>query len=332
MIYIIAARDKFRVIGQGGGLPDWKLKADMRRFKELTTNNVVVMGRATYESIGRPLPNRYNIVISSLKKFFEPGWLTTSTDYSQAMSLAEQVAEARKCDIYIIGGEAIYQQALADMRVSKLLITLVNGELAGDKHFPATPISDWKLTTSELHAKDDDNSHDYAFLEYLRLDEYDLPREIFYYPSSRSAEQTDKMLEIENSGICPFCSQWLEWYHDSPILHHAKHWTVTHNDNPYYGTLIDLLLISAYHCVDFRNLPIEAQRELGEVIGWVEARYQLEFFGFAMRVGPVQYVSGSVNHLHAHIKVGDVFHEDHQPIRFKLSSKPEINKPPETYH
>lgn len=139
------------------------------------------------------------------------------------------------------------------------------------------------------------------------------------------------MLEIKNLGICPFCEDWLEWFHESPIIHKSSHWSVTLNDNPYRGTILDLLVISKYHCVNLRDLPQEALSEIGLVAAWVENQYGINFFGLGMRVGSVEKVGGSVNHLHFHIKVGDISDPNHKPVTFKMSSRPEENKPPENY-
>lgn len=334
MISVIAARDKLGVIGNSGSLPDWRLPADMKRFRQITTGNIVVMGRATFESIGKPLPNRHNIVISKSMREVDPtnGEISLVPSYERAISLAEGLAAQAGCEIFVVGGENVYSQALQDARVGRIILTLVNGELDGDRHFPPTPPDEWKVVSSEVHERDGSNSHDYAFLEYERRNADEPREEIFYYPSSRSHEQTEKMLAIDNAGICPFCPAWLNWYHDSPVIHETEHWAVTPNDNPYTGTVLDLLLISKHHAINMQDLPDEALQEFGLVLKWVEQKYDLDFFGVGVRVGPVQYVSGSVNHLHAHVKVGDVFNPDHKPIRFKLSSRPEANEPPGDYH
>lgn len=329
MISIIVARDKYRTIGFDGDLPAWKLKSDMKRFKELTSGNVVVMGRTTYESIGRPLPNRTNIVISTDLK--DNTGIEIARSYGEAIDLAKLRADQEDCEIFIIGGQSIYELALRSKDVDRLLITLVDGEFEGDTHFPETPIKRWKLTDYEIHQKDEDNSHNYAFMNYSRRRPGEGYEIVFYYPSSRSAEQTQKMLEIENLGICPFCPDWLEWYHDNPIMYESKHWVVTRNDNPYSGTVLDLLIISKHHCTHFRQMPEEAQAEFGQVVTWVENNCGYDFFGFGMRVGAIEKVAGSINHLHGHFKVGDIENPSHKPITFKMSNRPRDNKPPESY-
>lgn len=330
MINIIVARDKYRVIGVDGDLPEWHLKSDMQRFRELTTGNVVVMGRATYESIGRPLPNRKNIVVSTGLKNAPKGVKVVNT-YRGAMEAAKKYADKKKCDIYIIGGQSIYDLALRYDHVDKIFMTLVNGEFEGDTYFPNIPISKWRLDNYEIHSKDKTNTHDFAYMNYVKRRPGEAYNTVFYYPSSRSEDQTRKMQEIEGVGICPFCTDWLEWYHDNPILYESTHWVVTPNDNPYRDTTMDLLVISKQHCVNFRNLSAEALCDFGNVISWAENNCGLDFFAFGMRVGDVSRVAGSINHLHGHIKVGDVDNPAHKPVTFKMSSRPQTNKPPEDY-
>ena len=139
MISIIAAVSNNGVIGVDNKLP-WDLPEDLKRFKELTTGNVVIMGRKTYESIGKPLPNRINIVITRNKDFFVPDVLTANSLNSALLK-----AGGNK-DIFIIGGGEIYKQSM-DF-VDKLYITEVDMEVEGDTTFPT--ISDkWNISNEE---------------------------------------------------------------------------------------------------------------------------------------------------------------------------------------
>ena len=136
MISIIAAVSNNGVIGVDNKLP-WDLPEDLKRFKELTTGNVVIMGRKTYESIGKPLPNRINIVITRNKDFFVPDVLTANSLNSALLK-----AGGNK-DIFIIGGGEIYKQSMGF--ADKLYITEVDMEVEGDTKFPT--ISDqWSVT------------------------------------------------------------------------------------------------------------------------------------------------------------------------------------------
>lgn len=126
MIALIVAFAKNQVIGNKGCIP-WKIKGEQRRFKELTTGNVVIMGRRSYEEIGRPLPNRTTIVVSNTKNFDGENCLT-------AKSLAEAIRLAGDKDIYISGGAKLYEEALP--LVEKMYITEIDSEIEGDTYFP----------------------------------------------------------------------------------------------------------------------------------------------------------------------------------------------------
>lgn len=126
MIALIAAYTKNRVIGRDGKIP-WNLEGEQKRFKELTTGNVVIMGRKTYEEIGRPLPGRDTIVLSKTAKY-------EGEHCKTAGSLKEALQMARGRDVYISGGEGVYREALdlADV----LYITEIDAEIEGDTFFP----------------------------------------------------------------------------------------------------------------------------------------------------------------------------------------------------
>lgn len=126
MIALIVAFAKDQVIGNKGCIP-WKIKGEQKRFKELTTGNVVIMGRRSYEEIGKPLPNRTTIVISSTQNYDGENCMT-------AKSVAEAIEMAGERDIYISGGARVYEEALP--LVEKMYITEVDLEVEGDTYFP----------------------------------------------------------------------------------------------------------------------------------------------------------------------------------------------------
>lgn len=126
MIALIVAFAKNQVIGNKGCIP-WKIKGEQKRFKELTTGNVVVMGRRSYEEIGKPLPNRTTIVVSRTKKFEGENCYTVS-------SLREALELAGDRDVYISGGARLYEEALPI--VEKMYITEIDCEIDGDTYFP----------------------------------------------------------------------------------------------------------------------------------------------------------------------------------------------------
>ncbi len=127
MIALIVAFAKNQVIGNKGCIP-WKIKGEQKRFKELTTGNVVIMGRRSYEEIGRPLPNRTTIVISGTKNFDDDNCMT-------AKSVSEAIKLAGDRDIYISGGARVYEEALTF--VEKMFITEIDLEVEGDTYFPS---------------------------------------------------------------------------------------------------------------------------------------------------------------------------------------------------
>ena len=118
MVGLIVARSKNNVIGKNGQIP-WRIKGEQKQFKELTTGNIVVMGRKSYEEIGRPLPNRLNIIVSRTKKF-EGENLLTASSVQEAISLATndailaqyEVLQAGQKNIYIAGGYGLYKEAM----------------------------------------------------------------------------------------------------------------------------------------------------------------------------------------------------------------------------
>lgn len=140
----------------------WHLPNDLKHFKELTSGHPIVMGRKTYESIGKPLPNRTNIVVSTKKDWFEEGILIVGS-IKEALKFAKKIND----DIFVIGGGEIYKQTidLAD----KLEITQVKTTLEADTYFPKIDAKIWKKTNEICHSKDDKNSYDFCFQSYEKI-------------------------------------------------------------------------------------------------------------------------------------------------------------------
>jgi dihydrofolate reductase len=126
MLALIVAYAKNRVIGNKGYIP-WKIEGEQKRFKRLTTGNVVVMGRISYEEIAHPLPDRMTIVVSNTKNYDEENCITVS-------SLEEAIKISGDRDIYISGGSRLYQEAIPI--VDKMYITEIDAEIEGDTYFP----------------------------------------------------------------------------------------------------------------------------------------------------------------------------------------------------
>ncbi|OGZ00162.1 MAG: dihydrofolate reductase [Candidatus Liptonbacteria bacterium RIFCSPLOWO2_01_FULL_52_25] len=159
MISIIVAMGKNRVIGNGGNIP-WRLPADLKHFKEATMGHAVVMGRKTYESIGKPLPGRTNIVITWQKDYAAPGCVT-------AASLNEAFKKAGVGEVFVIGGAEIYREAMP--RVDKLYVTLIDRDFEGDAYFPEIDPNEWRVSSRKEGATDEKNPYPYSFLTFERI-------------------------------------------------------------------------------------------------------------------------------------------------------------------
>lgn len=153
IISLIAAMANGRVIGIDNKMP-WYLPADLAWFKHNTLNKPVIMGRSTYESIGRPLPNRLNIVLS--RRMVEDPRVTWVSSLGQALQAAGDVEE-----VMIIGGGEIYQQMLP--QATRLYLTHIDAQLDGDTRFPDYTVYKWQRSFNESHEKDEYNAHNYRF-------------------------------------------------------------------------------------------------------------------------------------------------------------------------
>jgi dihydrofolate reductase len=154
-VTLVAAVARNGVIGVDGGLP-WRLPDDMRRFKELTTGHVLVMGRRTYESIGRPLPGRTTVVVTQT-----PGWSADADSVLVAAGVPEALAAAGAIDdeVFVVGGARVYADALP--LADRLELTHVDAEPAGDTLFPDVDWSEWR----ELRREEGDGV---AYVTYER--------------------------------------------------------------------------------------------------------------------------------------------------------------------
>jgi dihydrofolate reductase len=158
-ISLIVAVSTNNVIGVRGEMP-WHISEDLRRFRELTTGKPVVMGRKTFDSISRPLPERRNIVITRDPKFTAPGCdIVASPDV--AIELVGELAE-----IMVIGGSQIYAAFLPRSR--RIYLTRVHAHIDGDTYFPALDESEWNLVCCEEHAANEARQHGFAFMTYDR--------------------------------------------------------------------------------------------------------------------------------------------------------------------
>lgn len=160
MITIVVAMGLKNEIGANNELL-WHLPTDLKRFKEITTDHPIIMGRKTYESIGKPLPNRTNIVVSRKENWFEEGILIVGS-LKEALKFAKKIDE----NIYIIGGGNVYEQTLA--LTDRLEVTQVQAELEADIFFPKIDEKIWQKTTETCHEKDEKNAYDFCFQTFER--------------------------------------------------------------------------------------------------------------------------------------------------------------------
>lgn len=160
MFVIVVAVAENNVIGDNNQLI-WHLPADLQFFKKITMGKPIVMGRKTFDSIGRALPGRRNIVITRDKNFFKSGIETFHSVEQVVDTLGDQQ------EVMIIGGSEIYRQFLPF--VSRLFLTRVHERFSGDTFFPELNSAEWKLVSSESHSKDEKNLHDFSFECYDRI-------------------------------------------------------------------------------------------------------------------------------------------------------------------
>ena len=154
MINIIVAASLNNVIGKDNKLL-WRQSADLKRFKELTSGKTVVMGRKTFDSIGKPLPNRRNVVITRQEIKIE------------GCEVVHSLEDALKLDdeIFILGGGEIYQKSI--ILADKIFLTRILTEIEGDTYFPQIG-DEWKEESVQNFLKDEKNQFDYQFINYVR--------------------------------------------------------------------------------------------------------------------------------------------------------------------
>jgi len=166
IVSLIVALDDNGVIGRDGGLP-WRLSADLRRFKSLTMGHHLVMGRKTFDSIGRPLPGRTSIVLTRQTGWSAPGVLV-------AASLADALALAgHDSEVFVIGGAELFRQAWP--RVARLYLTRVHAKVEGDVRLDPWDESRWRLVSRESGPADAQNQYPYSFEVYTRAEEPQMP-------------------------------------------------------------------------------------------------------------------------------------------------------------
>ena len=161
MITLLAAIGSNYALGKNNDLI-WHLPADLKRFKLRTSGHHIIMGRKTYESIGKPLPNRTSIIITRNPNYFVDGCLIANS-IEEAIALVEEENE-----LFIIGGAEIYKQALSSNLVTTLDLTIVHESFDADVFFPEINTKIWEEVSREDFKADAKNNYDYSFVTYKR--------------------------------------------------------------------------------------------------------------------------------------------------------------------
>ncbi|WP_200976281.1 dihydrofolate reductase [Echinicola sp. 20G] len=162
-VSIIVAKAKNNIIGKDNQLI-WRLSADLQYFKKKTSGHYIIMGRKTYESMRKPLPNRTSVVITRNEDYKIPEGHYVVHSIEEALKLTKSLNQEK---VYVIGGAEIYKLALP--YVDELLITEVDCEPDGDAYFPEIKPDNWKKTFEEPHIKDEKNEFDFTFTVYRRI-------------------------------------------------------------------------------------------------------------------------------------------------------------------
>jgi dihydrofolate reductase len=163
MINVIVAISKNRVIGKNNSIP-WYISEDLKRFKKLTLNHPIIMGGRTFESIGRPLRERTNIVVTS--KDIE---VTQNLKVADTLNSAIEIAKASEGsdEIFFIGGARIFEESLE--YIDRLYLTYIDTDIDGDIFFPEIDLSAWRLVSEEKHETEIFGKKvDYYFREYIK--------------------------------------------------------------------------------------------------------------------------------------------------------------------
>lgn len=162
MITIIAAIANNNALGKDNDLI-WHLPADLKRFKKVTSGHHILMGRNTFESIGKPLPNRTSVIITRNNDYFKEGCLVVNS-IEEALELSKEDSS-----VFIIGGAQIYKQAIAQGLADRLDITIVHHTFEADVFFPEIDMNIWKEASREDLKADEKNKYDYSFVSYKRI-------------------------------------------------------------------------------------------------------------------------------------------------------------------
>ena len=159
-VTLVAAMGRNRAIGLDGRMP-WHLPAELQHFKRTTLGKSIVMGRKTWQSIGRPLPGRQNIVVSR-----DPGFVAAGADVVTSLGAAIEISDS--AEIMVIGGGQLYSLALR--QATRMVLTLIDIEPEADTWFPEWNANHWSQSNERLFPVDDNNKLAYRIIELRRID------------------------------------------------------------------------------------------------------------------------------------------------------------------
>ena len=162
----VVAMSNNNVIGVDNNLP-WNLKTDLAHFKEYTTNKIIIMGRKTYESIGRPLPNRTNFIVSRTLNSVAGAKVFNNLEDSIQAAKEKSVESNEQAEAVIIGGGYLFRDTI--LTFNKLVLTRVDCDIEGDVYYPSIDLSKWHLTDSKSFEKDIDTEYHCTVEEYIKL-------------------------------------------------------------------------------------------------------------------------------------------------------------------
>ena len=161
---IVAASDN-DIIGVDGDLP-WHLSADLKRFRQLTTGHHIIMGRKTFESIGRLLPDRTTIIVTRNPDYYFDGARIVNSVAAALLATSDDTQP------FVTGGGEIYRLAMP--HIQKIYLTRVHAQIQGDTAMPEIDWNQWELVSSEYHEADKRNDHNFTFEEYQRISDGEL--------------------------------------------------------------------------------------------------------------------------------------------------------------
>ncbi|GAB1690731.1 HIT family protein [Krasilnikovia sp. M28-CT-15] len=149
---------------------------------------------------------------------------------------------------------------------------------------------------------------------------------LYHLSNYRTERQLADMLRLEADGICIFCPPHLDHDAVQRTVYRNEHWAVTPNEFPYRGARLHLLMVPHDHVTDLADLDPQAQASFWKTLSWIRDRYDITSYGIGVRNGNGLFTGATIEHVHVHVIVGDVDDPAHEPVRMKLSTRPDREK------